>query len=210
MQWRPPRRACATCGSRRSSARTSRSRTARSSSTASGWRSRSSTNGASRAVDQFVFGYGSLVEALDARGRAAHLRGYRRVWRVAMDNTKDLPGYKYYVDADTKERPAVYVAFVDIEPADGDANVEGVVFPVSDERLAQLDARERNYRRIEVAVDPPTGATTYAYVGTPGARARLDAGRRAGTVCVARAYLEIVAGSSTTLPVRDLERVDLP
>src|SRR3954452_9313466 len=130
MQGRPPRRACATCGSRRSSVRTSRSRTARSSSTASGWRSRSSTNRASRAVDQFVFGYGSLVEALDAGGRAAHLDGYRRRWQVAMDNSRDLPGYKYYVDPRTGERPRVFVAFLDLAP-DPRARVNGVLFPAT-------------------------------------------------------------------------------
>src|SRR3954451_14302807 len=122
----------------------------------------------------FVFGYGSLVEALGAGGRAARLHGYRRAWQVAMDNTKDLPGYKYYVDAQTKERPAIYVAFLDLAH-DQDETVEGVVVAVTEERLTQLDARERNYRRTEVEVDPPTGGTTYAYIGTDDARARFEA-----------------------------------
>src|SRR3954467_12850461 len=134
----------------------SRSRTARSSSTASGSRSRSSTSRASRPVPEYVFGYGSLVEALEAGGAPAELRGYRRRWAVAMDNTRDLPGYKYYVDPETGERPAVYVTYVDLVK-DPYSAVNGVVFEARD--LAALDARERNYERREVTgdIDPPTG-----------------------------------------------------
>jgi Gamma-glutamyl cyclotransferase, AIG2-like len=127
-----------------------------------------------------------------------------------MDNARDLPGYKYYVDPHTGERPAIYVAFLDIAEDPG-ASTDGVVFPVDADRLARLDARERNYRRVEVEVDPPTGGATYAYVGTPDARARFEAGRRGKSVFVARAYLEATPGSSAPppVPIRDLERVDL-
>ena len=56
---------------------------------------------------QFVFGYGSLTarpgpaptRELKERGFVADLAGLRRVWGVAMDNRRDLPGYKYYTDA---------------------------------------------------------------------------------------------------------------
>jgi len=128
-----------------------------------------------------------------------------------MDNTKDLPGYKYYVDPRTKERPQIYVAFVDLAQ-DEDASVEGVVFPVTAEGLDELDARERNYRRQQVEVDPPTGGTTYAYIGTRDARTRFQQGRDANTVFVARAYLASLPGSTAAPPlaIRDLERVDLP
>jgi hypothetical protein len=61
-----------------------------------------------RPVTDYVFGYGSLVAPLGldlARARrregfVADLPGFRRVWGVAMDNRRDLPGYKCYVDAD--------------------------------------------------------------------------------------------------------------
>ena len=127
-----------------------------------------------------------------------------------MDNRKDLPGYKYYVDPQTGERPAIYVAFLDLAQ-DASSVTEGVVFPADADRLAQLDARERNYARVEVEVDPPTGGTTYAYLGTPEARARFEAGRRAKSVFVARAYLDAANHSTTPQPppIRDLERVDL-
>jgi gamma-glutamylcyclotransferase (GGCT)/AIG2-like uncharacterized protein YtfP len=131
-----------------------------------------------------------------------------------MDNSVDLPGYKYYVDAETGERPAVKVAFLDLAP-DPHARVNGVVFPVDDERLAELDARERNYERREVETDPPAGGPTYVYIGTDDARRRFEA----GPTVVARAYFELVRsgferlGSDSTgvppVPIRDLERVDL-
>ena len=75
---------------------------------------------------QFVFGYASLVEHLPD-GFAADLKGHRRVWAVAMDNSRDLPGYKYYVDRHSGARPAVHVTFLDLEPDPATA-VNGVVF----------------------------------------------------------------------------------
>ena len=67
---------------------------------------------------QFVFGYGSLAaephraptRELRDEGFVADLAGYRRGWGTAMDNRRDLPGYKYYAASDGS-RPAVSVAF---------------------------------------------------------------------------------------------------
>src|SRR3954452_3259035 len=157
MRSRPPPRASATCGSPRWSGRTSRSRTARSSSIACGSPSRSSTSRASSSVPGYVFGYGSLAGALEHGGSIARLRGYRRRWAVAMDNRVDLPGYKYYVDAQSGERPAVYVAYLDLEP-DPDNTVNGVAFEATDVELRSLDARERNYERRVVKDEPRTYA----------------------------------------------------
>ena len=61
--------------------------------------------------DMYVFGYGSLVALPDAV--PARLRGYRRVWGVAMDNTVATPGYKVYENPEGA-RPAVAVAFLDL------------------------------------------------------------------------------------------------
>ena len=48
----------------------------------------------------WVFGYGSLVPAglggLPERAVPCRLGGWRRGWHVAMDNRRDLPGYKHY------------------------------------------------------------------------------------------------------------------
>jgi hypothetical protein len=111
-----------------------------------------------------------------------------------MDNSVDLPGYKYYVD-ERGERPDVKVTFVNIEPAD--ASVDGVVIQAD---LDALDIRERNYERREV--EPGL----WAYVGTDEARARFEE----GPSVVSREYLELVPpGEQPGVPIWDLRRVDL-
>jgi cation transport regulator ChaC len=155
-----------------------------------------------------VFGYGSLTVA---GGRRCVLRDHRRGWGVAMDNRETIPGYKFYVDPETGERPAVYVAFLSIWPQAG-ARVEGVAFTVDDAGLAALDARERNYDRVEVTglVKPEPGAPVWAYVGSASGRERCAAGRAAGTAVVAREYLALVpAAEPPDLPVRSLLRRDV-
>ena len=104
-----------------------------------------------------VFAYGSLV-GLEPAGRPCVLRDHARGWDVAMDNRETIPGYKFYVDAETGERPAVYVAFLAIRSEPG-ASVSGEVFAVDDEQLAALDRRERNYDRRDVSahIDPSSG-----------------------------------------------------
>ena len=167
---------------------------------------------------EYVFGYGSLVVA--EGGHRAELLGYERRWGVAMDNSRDLPGYKYYLAPDGS-RPAVFVAFLDVAPATG-TSVTGVCAPVDAGLLARLDARERNYERLDVTAelhDAP--GRTWAYVGSPAGRERFARGRAAGTCVVAEDYLRIVRdrfralGADAAsldpgdLPVRPLRRVDI-
>ena len=164
-----------------------------------------------------VFGYGSLLAA--AAGTPCPLSGHRRWFGVAMDNRRTIPGYKYYLDPATGGRPAVHVAFLDVAP-DGAGAVDGVVFEVPD--LEALDARERNYRRVEVtdSIDADVGGPVWAYKGLPQSRERYARAAAAGTAVVARAYLEGVrAGfashglafdTSPDVPVLDLVRVDVP
>ena len=129
-----------------------------------------------------------------------------------MDNSVDLPGYKYYVD-DAGERPAVMVTFVNLVEADDSVN--GMVFPVDASELELLDRRERNYERRRV------GDRLWAYVGIEAALARYEA----GPSVVSREYLELVragfdaAGelerferttAPPAVPVLGLRRVDLP
>jgi hypothetical protein len=156
-----------------------------------------------------VFGYGSLAAAGAAGGMPAQLAGHRRVWGVAMDNRVVVPGYKSYVDPVTGERPAVFVAFLDIEPAAAEV-VDGICTPAGDALLAALDARERNYDRQDVTAliaDPP--GRVWAYVGSAEGRERLAEGRRTGTAVISRAYLELCGAQPDGLPVRDLVRVDI-
>jgi cation transport regulator ChaC len=161
----------------------------------------------------FVFAYGSLLR--DASGIPCTLHGWRRSWGVAMDNRRTLPGYRYFLDSRGR-RPEVYVAFLDVVPCAG-GRVDGMVFPAAD--LAALDARERNYARVDVsgAVDHP--GPVFAYAGLPEARAR----RRAGEAVVWATYVERVRAGfaahgvdfdGTTephgLPVWELTEVRVP
>jgi hypothetical protein len=150
----------------------------------------------------FVFGYGSLA---GPGGHLAVLRDHARGWGVAMDNTRDLPGYKHYLAADGS-RPAVYVAFLDIAPSPGDL-VDGVCRPADLELLAALDRRERNYARVDVSdhVEDAPGRT-WAYLGTPAGRDRLRRGRERGTAVVSRAYLDDVRAGLAVLGAARLER----
>jgi cation transport regulator ChaC len=168
----------------------------------------------------FVFGYGSLLG--NPGGTPCLLLGHRRAWNVAMDNRRTIPGYKYYVDPETGERPPVHVTFLNVYPA-AEGRVNGIAFPVTAEALDRLDRRERNYVRIDVTrlLDVELGATVWTYVGREEARARFEA----GAAVVAEDYFERIrddfasAGGldeferSTdplTVPLRRLRRVDLP
>jgi hypothetical protein len=143
-----------------------------------------------------------------------------------MDNSRDLPGYKYFVDAGTGERPDVYVAFLDLADDPGSA-VNGVAFPVAGDALAALDRRERNYERRDVTehvdADPPIGGRVWAYFGSAAAHERFAR----GNAVISRAYLDLVRAGFDRLgpgelsrfdtsteappvPVRDLRRIDIP
>ncbi len=147
----------------------------------------------------FVFGYGSLAivpdlvpgRAVAADGFVADLAGVERVWGVAMDNRRDLPGYKYYTD-DRGRRPDVHVTYLDIRDQAG-GTVNGVCLPVDAAGLAALDARERNYERVDVSdrlgVD---GVRVWAYVGSPAGRHRLAEGRTRGCAVIDAQYLGLV------------------
>jgi hypothetical protein len=173
---------------------------------------------------QFVFGYGSLVAEL-ARGHVATLRGHRRVWGVAMDNRRDLPGYKSYRLRADGSRPDVFVAFLDVEP-DPACSVTGVCVRVDDDDLRALDGRERNYQRVDVsaAIDGCEPGRVFAFLGTGAGRARLREGLAQGRAVVGRAYLDgvragvaAIAGDDPAvvepplgIAVLDLERVEVP
>ncbi len=175
---------------------------------------------------EHVFGYASLVTD-GGPGRLARMRGVRRTWGVATDNTVGIPGYKMYLRRSDGSRPAVFVAFLDLLPARG-CTVNGVLRPVTEDELELLDRRERNYDRTDVtaSIDSPPGRV-WAYLGSPEARERLRRARQEGTAVVSRDYerkvhqgfralgqpeYEAFLASSELdgLPVWDLERVDLP
>lgn len=177
-----------------------------------------------------VFGYGSLVAQDAASGATlARLPGFRRTFGVAMDNRRAIPGYKVYAEPHGGDpRPAVYVAFLDLEE-DAGSSVNGTLRALSPTELEALDARERNYDRVEVSdpIDGEARGRTFAYRGSAAGRARLARGRAEGTAVVARDYLEgvrrafaalgpeqerafLASTELDALPVRELERVGLP
>lgn len=191
---------------------------------------------------EFVFGYGSLTarpapvptRELKQHGFVADLAGLRRAWGVAMDNRRDLPGYKYYTDADGR-RPEVFVAYLDLVAAP-DARAEavnGLCLPVDGAMLEVLDRRERNYERVDVSdrLTARAGGAdvirVWAYVGSAAARERFAAGREAGTAVIDAAYVRTVEAGFATLgaaehaacrpslrpdglPVLELTRHELP
>jgi Gamma-glutamyl cyclotransferase, AIG2-like len=148
-----------------------------------------------------VFGYGSLVAG---GSRPATLPGWRRTWGVAMDNRVDLPGYKHYEVPGTGERPAVCVAFLDIE-RDGGAEVPGVVVELDEGGVLALDARERNYLRTDVQT---SAGRALAFAGRRAARARRRRASEAGRCVVQRAYLERVRAGFAALSSDGAERFE--
>ena len=101
----------------------------------------------------------------------------RGTWRWTTALT--LPGYGYYLDPATGERPQVYVAFVNIERHAS----HGPASPASCSRwtlpaLAVLDARERNYERTTSPPNSPLAVEgmVWTYVGLPDAAARFRQG----------------------------------
>jgi cation transport regulator ChaC len=147
----------------------------------------------------WLFGYGSLLPAdavaLTPGARPGDLTGWQRSWGVAMDNAVDLPGYKHFV-APGGERPALMIAFLDIAPRAG-AVVNGVALPVAEAELPGLDARERNYARVDVSghLDADLPGRVWTYVGLEAARERFAAGRREGRLAIASSYYErVLAG----------------
>jgi len=142
-----------------------------------------------------------------------------------MDNSADLPGYKHYLLRSDASRPGVFVAFLDLVQDAGCA-VNGVVRPVDETDLSELDRRERNYERVDVSdgIEAARG-TVWAYVGSPAGRARLRGARGAGIAVVSRDYLadvragfaalgaEQLAGFERSselegLPIMQLDRID--
>jgi cation transport regulator ChaC len=156
----------------------------------------------------WLFGYGSLlpagVAALPRGAVPCRLSGWRRWWGVAMDNRRDLPGYKHYRTPEGA-RPDVMVAFLDITPA-ADGLVNGAAIPVDEAELPGLDRRERNYRRVEVGDSLDTrlpDGPVWAYIGLHASRERAAIGRREGRLVVARSYYERVAEGFELLGQRD-------
>jgi cation transport regulator ChaC len=148
----------------------------------------------------YVFGYASLVALEDAASLPGRLRGYRRFWGVAMNNWEGGEDTKHWLDRESGERPRIRVAYLDLREEEGSV-VNGLALPVDAERLAQLDAREINYERVEVtAAFEPAGSPTppvdalrvFTYVGLAAARERCQLGADEGNVIISSDYVGTV------------------
>lgn len=168
----------------------------------------------------WVFGYASLValrEQVVAGGEErapvpGRLRGWRRLWGVAMDNWDPVNDRKHFLDPETGERPRIRVAYLDVEPAGDEeaAAVNGLALPVDATRLAAFDRREVNYERVEVtsAFEPDSSAApgapsrlgrVFTYVGTAAARERCRRGAAEGNACVSAAYVAAIRDAFASL-----------
>lgn len=189
-------------------------------------------------LNNFVFAYGSLVD-VDAVSAylnrpvptdewwPCQLRDFRRCWNVAMDNSVDLPNYKYYIDPASGKRQSHYITFLNIYPAPGQA-INGIVIRVSRQELLEIDSRERNYSRQDVSRFASLQASdqVWAYRGTSTAEARYQHGLACHRSVVARAYYDQInlsirklgpgfarqyqeSTDQPNVPIINLRRVDL-
>jgi hypothetical protein len=165
----------------------------------------------------YVFGYASLVglqESLKSEiGEYApvlgRLHGFRRHWGVAMNNWEEAEGAKHWLDRETGERPRIRVAYLDIYERKGSA-VNGLALPVDAARLAAFDAREINYRRIEVSdsFEGDVSGRIFTYVGLDAARLRCRLGIVDGDIFVSRDYFAGVRRAFKRLGLDALDEFD--
>jgi len=165
----------------------------------------------------YVFAYGSLAElrdplVIDGEELPAvpgRLIGFRRFWGVAMNNWEEFPSRKHFVDPQTRQPPHVRVAFLDIEEREG-ATVNGVAIPVDPERLADLDTRERRYRRLDVSAsfEPALAHPVHAYVGREDARARARSDSAGEPIVISDEYLTQVRSAFKALSPDALAEFD--
>ncbi len=107
-----------------------------------------------------------------------------------MNNWEGGEGVKHFLDRATGERPRIRVAYLDVYEREGSA-VNGLALPVDEDRLAELDAREVNYRRIDVseAFEGEGAGRVFTYVGLDAARERCRQARAEGNGAVSRDYV---------------------
>ena len=110
-----------------------------------------------------------------------------------MDNSVNMPGYKYYVEKYSGDRPDGFVTFLNIRPCRG-TSITGIAFEVSEQELEHLDRRERNYQKLDVTamIDGPISKSVCAYIGLAEAEQRYQQGLKTETAMIAQDYYELV------------------
>ena len=149
----------------------------------------------------WVFGYGSLVSSSSLAstiGRrvgpddvvVAHLDGYGRRWNYG---SLHLRGDWRHDDIDVQQGVVISLGLV---VAEGE-HCNGVAVRVSDDELAQLDWRERDYERTDVTDlirADRTGGTerVVTYVPRQSAIERYEAARDERRAAIRRSYWDLV------------------
>jgi cation transport regulator ChaC len=162
----------------------------------------------------WIFGYGSLVSPSSLAstiGRTvsvgngmhvAELADYRRAWNYGSEVLRGD-----WIDDDGAQTIGGLVVSLGIVAAPGDA-INGVVFAVDDDELADLDWRERAYDRVDITdritlIDQSASARlddpVVVYVPRPAAIARYERHRDAGTAGIRRSYWDTVDAAFTEL-----------
>ncbi len=122
-----------------------------------------------------LFGYGSLlcIQSLEKTlGRrydgpleSCWLTGWRRIWNVFMPNTGE-----YYAQLDNDRFYPTNIVYLNIRRSPED-RLHGVLFVITQDDLASVDAREWIYKRHDVSDVlsgmTVTGGPAFAYVGKP-------------------------------------------
>ena len=137
--------------------------------------------------------------------------GLRRSWGVAMDNRRDLPGYKYYPDA-RGARPDVFVAYLDLVAGARRSGRAGQRRLPAGRRGHAGAARPpraqlRAHRRVDRVAAGRWGARVWAYIGRAAARERLAEGRRTGTAVIDAGYVRTVEAGFAVLGDEELAAV---
>ncbi|GAA3219396.1 gamma-glutamylcyclotransferase family protein [Actinocorallia longicatena] len=156
--------------------------------------------------ETWVFAYGSLM-AVDVMegllGRTPRpgtdfapgwLRGWRRTWEVCTDNTDPARKVTYLSPEAEHVRPRVQVLFLDASPSPG-SRLDGMLLRVDPATLRRMDARERNYDRIDISEDVEDVGPedkVWTYVGRKEQAARARAGIVAGSARIERGYFDRV------------------
>lgn len=161
-------------------------------------------------ADTWVFGYGSLVSPASLAstiGRTvspdhvviAHLQGYGRRWNYG---SLHLRGDWHHEGLSVEQGVVISLGLVDA----ADESCNGVAVRVTDEELAQLDWRERDYERTDVTdlviTDPRplsgadiTGARVVTYVPRTSAIERYQAARDDRRAAIRASYRELVTAA---------------
>ena len=168
----------------------------------------------------WIFGYGSLVSPASLAstiGRTvsvgsgmhiAELADYRRAWNYGSEVLRGD-----WVDEAGAQTIGGLVVSLGIVAAPGDS-INGVVFAVDDDELADLDWRERAYDRIDITdritligqsasvrLDDPVAV----YLPRQAAIARYEQHRDNGTAGIRRSYWDIVDAAFTDLGAHHAE-----